>query len=149
MISVPTVQSCELTSVPTAYNNELVEVPRVYGNGGFLPIVYGSEWVWNHTYYTFYLNTVSHIPFTSVNFLTIHPDSSVLRCNVTYFIFHFCHVTFYQLTIFHEGVPFVCLLNFFPPLNAFSCDSYRYLPVLFFWLLIMLQGLIISFHYHT
>jgi len=43
MISVPTVQSCELISVPTAYSNGLVAVPRVYGNGGFVLTVYGSE----------------------------------------------------------------------------------------------------------
>ena len=61
--------------------------------------------VWNHTYYTFYLNTVSPIPFISVNFLTTHPDSSVLRFNVTYFIFHFCHVTFYNSQLFMKVFP--------------------------------------------
>ena len=105
MISVPTVQSCELISVPTAYSNGLVAVPRVYGNGGFVLTVYGSELIWNHSYYTFYLNIVSHIPFTSVNFLTTHPDSSVLRFNVTYFIFHFCHVTFYNSQLFMKIFP--------------------------------------------
>ena len=91
--------------MPTAYCNGPVEVRWVYGNGGFVLIVYGSELVWNHSYYTLYLNTVSHIPFISVNYFTIHPDSFVMRCNVTYFIFHFCHVTFYNSQLFMKVFP--------------------------------------------